>query len=245
MKGNLHQSYAFATIITEKDLMMLSSLVSSTFNFVEYEIKTKDGAEYCVNNIETILRYDNYDYRKIVFFKVKGNKQETDDFVFPNISISLCDSSLYKEACILDIRDMDDAEIAYFSQRIKDYTKQIRAPYWWCHKDIFYFWIGVTLYAFFAAIYLNNVDNTENYNKIYNILVLYGLSALCMVVSMYFGRKIISYFFPEGCFCIGEQAKNVRRKEKYRSISFWTFLITIILGVASNVISHYLINIFF
>ena len=126
MIGNLHKKYEFATIITESDLKAVSALVSSKFEFVKYEIKTKDGAEYCVDNFDDILNYDNHDYRKIVLFRAKGNRNERDSFVFPNISISLYDNSIYQEACILDIKGLDDTEIVYFSQKVKDFTEQIK-----------------------------------------------------------------------------------------------------------------------
>ena len=242
MIGNLHKKYEFATIITESDLKAVSALVSSKFEFVKYEIKTKDGAEYCVDNLDDILNYDNHDYRKIVLFRVKGNRNERDSFVFPNISISLYDNSIYQEACVLDIKGLDDTEIVYFSQKVKDFTEQIKAPYWWYHKDSFYVVLGVILYILFGILYLVNVNNKDAYDKIYNILILQGISAICMFVSMYFGQKLISYIFPEGCFCIGEQKRHIKRKEKYRSIAFWTILVTIILGVISNIISHLVIK---
>ena len=242
MKGNLHKKYEFATIIAEDNLQTLSMLVSSKFEFVKYEIKTKDGAEYCVDKLDDILNYDNHDYRKIVLFRVKGNHNERDSFVFPNISISLYDNSIYQEACVLDIKGLDDTEIVYFSQKVKDFTEQIKAPYWWCHKDSFYVVLGVILYILFGILYLVNVNNKEAYDKIYNILILQGISAICMFVSMYFGQKLISYIFPEGCFCVGEQKRHIKRKEKYRSIAFWTILVTIILGVISNIISHLVIK---
>ena len=242
MKGNLHKVYKFATIITEEDLRSISSLVLSKFDYVRYEIKTKDGAEYCVDNLDSILNYDNHDYRKIVLFRVKGNRRERDSFVFPNISISLYDNSIYQEACILDINGLEDTDIVYFSQKVKDFTNQIKAPYWWCHTDSFYFVLGIILYILFGIIYLINVNNEEAYDKIYNILILQGISAICMFVSMYFGQKLVSYIFPEGCFCIGEQKRYIKRKEKYRSIIFWSILVTIILGVISNIISHLVIK---
>ncbi len=241
MKGSLHQSYDYSSIITADDLKKISSLVTSKFKFVKFEIKTKEGGVYCADKLDDILQYDNHDYRKIVLFRVSGNNQERDSFAFPCISISLYDNSIYKESCTLDIRDVEESEIVYFSQRVKDYTNQIKTPYWWCYKNAFYFCLGIILYILFSIIYFANVNN-DGYNKIYNVLILQGISALCMYISLYFGKKIISYFFPEGCFCIGEQKKHIRRKKKYRDILLWTILVGLAVGIIAGLATTWIAN---
>jgi hypothetical protein len=237
MKGNLHKKYEFATIITEGDLKALSTLVSAKFNFVKYEIKTKDGAEYCADNFDEILGYDNHDYRKIVLFRVKGNRNERDSFIFPNISISLYDNSTYQEACILDIKGLDDTEIVYFSQKVKDFTKQIKAPYWWCHKPAFYCIMSLALYAILTCVFLRDwLTNEEDKAYVFIILLIIGSS--CGMLSVLLGRRIVSWIFPEGCFCIGEQRKYIHRKEKYRGIILGTILIPLIISIVASIIAQ-------
>ena len=240
MKGNLHKKYEFATIITEGDLKALSTLVSSKFDFVKYEIKTKDGAEYCVDNLDKILGYDNHDYRKIVLFRVKGNRNERDSFIFPNISISLYDNSTYQEACILDIKGLHDTEIVYFSQKVKDFTKQIKAPYWWCHKPAFYCIMSLALYAILTCVFLRDwLANEEDKAYVFILLLIIGSS--CGMLSVLFGKRIVSWIFPEGCFCIGEQRKYIHRKEKYRGIILGTILIPLIISIVANIITQTLL----
>lgn len=241
MKGNLHKKYEFATIITESDLKHLSTLVSSKFDFVKYEIKTKDGAEYCVDNLDDILNYDNHNYRKIILFRVKGNRNERDNFIFPNISISLYDNSIYQEACILDIKGLDDTEIVYFSQKIKDFTKQIKAPYWWCHKPAFYCVLSLVLYAVLTCIFLRDWYITEE-DKTYVFIMLLIISSSCGMLSALLGRKVVSWIFPEGCFCIGEQKKYIHRKEKYRGIILWTIFVPLFLSIVAGIITSMFIK---
>lgn len=237
MKGNLHKKYEFATIITEGDLKALSTLVSSKFDFVKYEIKTKDGAEYCVDNLDEILGYDNHDYSKIVLFRVKGNRNERDSFIFPNISISLYDNSTYQEACILDIKGLDDAEIVYFSQKVKDFTKQIKAPYWWCHKPAFYCVMSLVLYTILTYVFFRDwLVNEED--KAYVFIMLSVLGASCGMLSVLLGRRIVSWIFPEGCFCIGEQRKYMHRKEKHRGIILWTIFVPLIISIVASIIAQ-------
>ena len=237
MKGNLHKVYKFATIITDENLRSISSLVSSKFDFVKYEIKTKDGAEYNVDDLDAILKYDNYDYRKIVLFRVKGNRQERDSFVFPNISISLYDNSIYQEACILDIKGLEDTEIVYFSQKVKDFTDQIKAPYWWCHKSAFYCVMGIILYAILVFVSLRNWLSNEE-DKAYVFIMLLIIGSSCGMLSVLLGRRIVSWIFPEGCFCIGEQRKYIHRKEKYRGIILGTILIPLIISIVASIIAQ-------
>lgn len=236
MKGNLHKKYEFATIITERDLKSLSTLVSSKFAFVKYEIKTKDGAEYCVDNLDDILNYDNHDYRKIILFRVKGNRNERDSFIFPNISISLYDNSIYQEACDLDIKGLDDTEIVYFSQKVEDFTRQIKAPYWWCHKPAFYCIVSTTIYFLLTYFFLDDLFANET-DKAFTFINLLMIACTCGMLSVVLGRRFVSWIFPEGCFCIGEQKKHIQRKEKYRGIILWTILVPLIISIVASIIT--------
>ena len=236
MIGNLHKKYEFATIITESDLKAVSALVSSKFEFVKYEIKTKDGAEYCVDNFDDILNYDNHDYRKIVLFRVKGNRNKRDSFVFPNISISLYDNSIYQEACILDIKGLDDTEIVYFSQKVKDFTEQIKAPYWWCHKSFFYCAMSMVLYTILVCVFLRDWFINEE-DKTYVFIMFLIIGSSCGMLSVLLGKRIVSWIFPEGCFCIGEQKKYMNRKEKYK----WTILVPLIISIVAGIITSILV----
>lgn len=242
MKGSLHKKYDFSSIITIDDLKYLSSLILPKFNFVKYHIETKDGARYDINSLDEILQYDNYDDRKIELLSIRANFLSNNSFVYPNIKITLYDNSIYEASCILDINDLEECEIIYYSKKIEEFTKRIRASYWWCHKQTFYNICGILLYFLFALIYIYNTDNNENYNKVYNFLVLQGWAGICMVTTMSFGKRVILYLFPKACFCIGMQKKFLDCKIKCRNFLFITILATIILGVISSIIAHLIIT---
>ena len=89
MNGRFKKKGNYSIIVTPDDLKILSGIVTSDFEEVQYTIKTKDGAEYVLNSIDEILEYSNPSSRRIEMFRVEGNKEKGKGFYLPNISISL------------------------------------------------------------------------------------------------------------------------------------------------------------
>ena len=240
MKGSLKRDYNYSVIITAEDLIELSDLIKNDFIEVSYEIKTKDGARYRINSIDEVLEYNNSDSRKIEMLSIIGNKEIGAHPLLPDICISLFDSSVFDKSCLLELNRMEEKEIVFYTKRIDEFVKKIRAPYWWIHKDGFYWVIGFVLYFILAFLYFSHNSNQES-NKTYNILLLQGVFAFCLGFSMFVLNKIVSFFYPAGCFAIGEQKKHKAKKEKARSIVILTILGATVLGVLSNIIAHYFI----
>ena len=240
MKGHLHKTYDFASIVTEQDLKSLSLLVSSKFDFIKYEFKTKDGEIYSLDNLDDIINFDNPDYRKIVQFRIKGNRNQDSSFVFPNISISLCDNTIYKESCVIDLRNLEDTEITYFSQRINDFVKQIKTPYWWCHKPIFYCAFCTTLYI--GLFFLLNALFAFETDKASILLIRFAIGFFCGYLSFELGTRLVAWLYPEYCFCIGEQKKYIYRKEKSRGIILWSIIAPLLLGIIATIIAPLLLK---
>lgn len=240
MKGNLYKSYDFASIVTKDDLRDLLSLVTTKFEFVKCSIKTKDGAEYNSITLEEVLQYDNCDYRKIICLSIKGNKDESNSFSFPNISITLCDNSVYDKSFILEIRDLEESEIVYYVRKIEDFVKRIRAFYWFVHKIGFYIFLGFLVYLIFALFYLLKIGSSEG--KAYNFLMLQSFALFFCGTSVFWGRKLMSFLFPEFCFCIGELVRYIQKKEKMRTFIFGTLLVGLAISVFASIISHFILS---
>lgn len=244
MEGNLKRDYDFSIIVTADNIKSLSDMVSKDFKEVRYEIKTEDGATYSTEYLNEILEYNNPDSRRIQMFKICGNKENTGSFFSPNLSVTLFDSSIYDKSCILHLNNVEEKDIIYYTNAIDEYVNQIKASYWWIFKERFYWVTGILIYIIFSSIYLTNVNNTDIVNKIYNSLLLQSASAICMVFSMIVFHKIVSYFYPESCFAIGEQEKHKAKKEKIRNLIFGTILGALIIGVVSSIIAYYFIDFF-
>lgn len=244
MIGSLNKSYYFPVIVSTEDLKALADLLSHDFEELQYEINTKEGTRYTLNSIEEILNYSNPDDRKIQRICIKGNKEKDKNFIFPNISVSILDKSKYSKSFELEINKLEEPEICYYSQRVDEFTKRIKAPYWWLHKHTFYFISGILLYLLSAFLYLYNVDNTEPLNKVYNILALNSVGIICMFISMVVLEKIIFFFSPECCIAIGEQKKYKDKLDKRKALIFTTIIATLILGTLSSIIAYYIIQCF-
>ena len=242
MIGNLVQDHEFSIIVTEEDLRLLSNMVTNDFADVRYEINTKDGANYVVTSLEDVLNYSNIESRKIKRICIEGNKEKDQLFVCPNISIALLDTSVYKESVVLSLSKMEEKDIVFYTQKIDEFAKRIKAPYWILHKDSFYWITGISLYVIIGFIYQLCTKHTEVAGRIYDLLILQGVSGACMLFSMFILQRIVSYFFPETIFAIGEQEKYKQKKEKVRYIIFWVIFVTLVLGILSSIIANYIIK---
>jgi len=244
MIGNLNKSYDFPIIVTTEDLKSLSDLLYSGFDELQYNINTKDGARYTLDSLEEVLNFSNPDDRKIQRICIKGNKKKGESFMYPNMSVSLLDKSVFSKSCELEIIQLEETELCYYSQRVEEFVKRIRAPYWWLHKSAFYWITGLLLYFLSAIFYFHHVDNTDPVNRVYNILVLQGVSAFCMFISMVIIEKIVYYFFPECFFAIGEQLKRIEKLNKLKRFIFLTIITALVVGVLSSIIAYYVVRLF-
>lgn len=242
MIGGLNKSFDYPIIVSADDLKMLSDLLSSGFEEFQYSISTKDGARYTLNSIDEVLNYSNSDDRKMQRICIKGNKKKGDSFLYPNISVSLMDKSVFSKSFELEIIQLEETELCYYSQRVEEFIKRIKAPYWWLHKPAFYWIVGVVLYVLSAIFYLLRVDSTELVSRVYNILVLQGVSAFCMFFSMIVIEKIVFRLFPECCFAIGEQKKRKDKLDKRKKLFFVTIILAIVIGVLSSIIAYYIVQ---
>lgn len=244
MIGSLNKSYDFPIIVSTEDLKSLSDLLYSGFEEIQYNINTKDGARYTLNSLDEVLNFSNPDDRKIQRICIEGNKKKGERFMYPNISVSLLDKSVFSKSCKLEINQLEETELCYYSQRVEEFVERIRAPYWWLHKSAFYWITGLLLYFLSAIFYFHHVDNTDPVNRVYNVLVLQGVSAFCMFISMVIIEKIVYYFFPECFFAIGEQLKRIEKLNKLKRFIFLTVIIALVIGVLSSIIAYYIVRLF-
>ncbi len=242
MLGNLVKDWNFSIIVTAEDFKMLSNMVTNDFVEVRYEINTEDGANYTVNTLEEVLSYSNPNSRKVTRFCIMGNKEKDQVFVRPNVSVALLDSSVYKESIVLRLEKMEEKDIVFYTQKIDEFAKRIKAPYWLLNKDWFYWITGISLYFIIGMIYQLYTQHADTTGKIYDILILQGVSAICMLFSMFILQRIVSYFFPETVFAIGEQEKYKHKTERIRHIIFWGIFVSLILGIILSVIASLIVK---
>ena len=241
MKGSLNKSYDFSTIVSSDDLKSLSEILSSGFEELQYCINTNDGARYTLESLDEVLKYSNPNGRKIQKICIKGNKKKGNQFVYPDISVSLLDNSVYTSSCELEIIQLEENEISFYSQKVEEFAKSIRAPHWWLHKKAFYVIVSLALCSLFAFLYLKNTDTAETVNKVYNYIVLQGLSICCALFTMYVIEKLVSYLFPACCFAIGEQKKHMTRLNKVKNVVFIAIILALVIGVLAGVITHFIV----
>lgn len=243
MKGSLNRSYNFPIIVSADDLKSLIEILSSGFEEFQYDINTKDGANYTLNSLEDVLNYSNPEDRKIQRICIKGNKEKGKSFLFPNITISLQDMSVFSKSCNLEIRQLEESDMCLFVQRIDEFTNSVKASYWLLHKTAFYVCVFFLLYFLFAYLYLKNADNYEAVSRLYNFFILQGISILCAGFTMFVIEKSISYLFPKCFISIGEQAKHKDRLDKTRNVILISIILALAIGVLGGILAHFILKI--
>lgn len=243
MNGDLNRRYDFPIIVSSNDLKSLKEMLSSGFVEFQYDINTKDGARYTLGSLEEVLNYSNPEDRMIQRICIKCNKEKGKSFLFPNISISLQDMSLYGKSCVLEIRQLEESEMCLYVQRIDEFTKSIKAPYWWLYKTAFDVCVFIILYSLFAFLYLNAVSAMEAANEVYNFLILQSLSICCAIFTVFVIEKMIPKLCPSCCFVFGEQAKHKERLDKTRNIILISIVLALAVGILGSILAHFILKI--
>ena len=145
MTGSLNKSYSWPIIIEEERLHYLSEMITERFQSVYYKIETIDGASYNLSTIEDVLSYSNPQPRRIIKVGIFGNKEKDTIKIYPDISIFLFDMGKYDKSCILSLNNLEDQEITFLSNRVDEFVKGTRAPYWWLHSNAVYWIVGIML----------------------------------------------------------------------------------------------------
>ncbi len=242
MRGKLTKSYEHSLVITEEHLNCLVAFVEDGFVDIDYIIYTSDGASYKLSAIEDVLSYSNPESRRIIKIVISGNKEHREHALYKDFSISLLDMSKYDKSCILDLNNMEEKDIVFYTQRIDEFVNNAQAPLWWIHNNAVYIVLWLLLYAIAASFYFMKGDKVLLADKAYSILFLNGVSAICAAVSAFFVRWVVRKLYPEGGFAIGEQVNVLTRISKTRNMILITILGTIVLGIISGVITHLIVS---
>ena len=241
MIGSLNKSFDYAIIIDPDRMKSLVDIIKSGFETISYEIKTVEGASYKMNTIENVVSYNNPTPRKIEKIVISANKQPETLKLFPDFSISLFDSSQYSSSCILTLNNMDEKDIAFWSQRIEEFVKSSRTSYWWVHKPVMYWALGALLYFVFFVWYYAKTGKDGLTNGL-STLSLMGISVFCFYISWRLIKKGAEYLFPEGGFMIGEQINIFQKREKVRSIVLISIAVSLVIGVISGIIVNCIVS---
>lgn len=235
MKGSISKSYKFSTIISCKDLQRLNDFIASEYNFLKYKITTIDGAKYETEDFNEILKYDNYNSRKIEQIIISANHAEKEFRFLNDFEIELNDSSRYPDSINYTIRNVSEKEIASYTSQLKDLIMSFKAQSSWIHN----IWIllafnGVMLLIFhfsFLHFFRDKIDETLLY--LYPIFISFSIAW----ISSWVFSKTSTFLYPKTVFCIGKQIDFFDSRKKTRN----TILIVIILGLILSIVGSLIV----
>lgn len=241
MIGALDKVYTRSIMVDEDQLRYLSEIVVERFDEVEYVIHTVDGASYHLPTIDEVIKYRNPEVRQIVKIDIHAEKNKEQRGLYPSLSISLFDRTKQDLSCILSLKDLDEAEITFLDQRVKEFVKKNQIRYWWIHTFAFYLIISLIMYVGVLTVYNLNIRNGVWAEESKNSTVLLLWSFVCMFASFFCVKKVVNSMFHQGGFSIGEQKETVMKRER-RRIALLKTISTIVLGVVSGIILNYILN---
>ena len=229
--------YCFCPIIVdESQLRYLSEMVKERFGEVEYEIETIEGVQYEYSSIDDLLAYNNPNSRKITKISIRGNLYNGGSSSVPELYLSIGDRSKSELSCYMQLRCLDESDIAYFKNRMEDFVKDYCVKYWWMYKPVFYWIFGGCLYLLLAAILPWYIGGEYYVYISHNIVAKLCWPMLCMAVTILLIKKGLGWLFPAGGFRIGDQVKVLDGKVKVRK-----WILGLITAVVTGLIVGYLV----
>lgn len=229
-------------IIDEKHLLHLIDIIEEHFPSISFEMATTDGACYKLSNLEEILSYSNPGTRKIKKIKISANKYVDKQKLLPDCSIILSDITKYATSCNLDLQNLEEQEIAFFTQRIDEFVKSARVSYWWLHKPMIYMSLGIVLFISFEIWYYLCYNKGQLSEGPLSIFSQFSISFICIWFSIVVVKKVVCFFYPESGFALGEQIKFFKEREKVRNIIGVSIIIALFVGVLSSIIAHAIVS---
>ena len=237
MKGSKTKYYNRPMILDKGQLQYLTRMVEERFGEVRYEIKTSNGDEYDYNTFDELLAYNNPNSHKITAIYIRGRKSENGSSSLSELSISIYDRSNNVLSCYMDLRNLDEAEIEYFSNRIEGFVKDNSVAYWWMYKPGIIMALYCFLYTIIGVCFSWYMNKEYGLDIDHNIIWLVCWMVICMGVTVFLMKRFLGYLFPAGGFLIGEQVKAMERRMKIRK-----WILGIITTVITGVIVAYLIR---
>lgn len=222
--------YSRPIIVDEDNFRYLSKMVKDRFGEVKYGIETIDGTQYEYSNVDDLLAYRNPSSRKIISISIRGNKYIDGSSSVPELYLSITDRSKSELSFYIQLRCLEESDIAFFKSRMDNFVKDYSVESWWMYKRICYWPFGACLYLMLAAIlpwYIGREYNVDVFN---NIVAKLCWSLACMAVTILLIKKCLWWLFPAGGFRIGDQINVLDRKAEVRK---WIlrFIATVVSGV--------------
>lgn len=216
MIGSATKYYFRPIIVDEGQLRYLSKKVKERFGDIEYGIETIDGVQYEYGDIDELLAYNNSNSRKIVRISIRGRNYNGGSSSVPEISLSILDRSISELSCYMQLKGLEEYDIAFFKSMMDDFIKDYGVAYWWMYKPICYWFYGACMYLLFATVLPWYVGKECHIDISHNIVVQMCWSAFCMVLTVLLIHEGLWRLFPAGGFLIGEQVRVIDMKLKVR-----------------------------
>ena len=228
-----------AIIISAESLQNLCDIVLKHCERIEFSAETYAKTSITFDNLEELLKYDNFKPRRIISLELTGYNDH-----FRTISIEIGDvnfSPIVNYGCTMRSNycfSSVDSETVF----IKDldiWYQKAKSNYWLIGKFSFMGLLFVpsaivTLIRFIFGI-RTDID-LSNSMVLIALLIVLALCAAVMTVLKLIDAYVLGNLFPAVVFQWGEEIKRFKKWDKLRSNLLWAIIIALIMGVVGNYI---------
>lgn len=246
--GKATKTFSDAIVVWPEDLRHLDSFLQRKFSHIEYVAKTEDNTELGPTNLNTLLEYENPDFRKLDSITIRATNADGDNVANEEVEIVLGNTGPFSYVTAL-------VKLAFSDINTKvpiedEIIKRVRAMhpwYSWLTKIPFKYSIPLVLFILSFALNLINVIKkiyhfesasvtnqfTFSDNESFSATVL--IVGVLLIIGYMIDRSR-DYLFPRYFFCIGRQLNKFKKKQNVAYTIFGIILLGIAINIASSMI---------
>ncbi|HEY3312153.1 MAG TPA: hypothetical protein VGK00_10990 [Anaerolineales bacterium] len=238
MKTNISKTISHSLLVDSDDILSIHSFISSKYNRVIIVGKCNDGSQLEITDIQDLLQFENLNYRKIesiTFYAGNNNGEDEEKF-----SLNIQDRTFYSSELI--VSSNDDQKALYVTQEILKRLADTKPSYDWVARISVLTALLIFLLSLWfvlqASVYLKIIhiqgEISDGVGAFNNAIFF----AIILIAITYPIDRLRKYLYPKLFFLLGKQKKTIETIRFWRNFIFVTVILTIILGIAVNVITN-------
>ena len=242
MKTNINRKKNHALLITQEDLQGIVSFLKKEYEYLLVIATCSEGSELKTEDFDEILKYENQNFRRIEEMRIEaGVIGITESYCV--LSIQDAGFSSYKIAVV----DHDDKKALKVADELAKRFKECKPWYSMLSKLTLLSLLSWSYLLYGSFEFWSYLLRYGKLPKLADFSLMAALSLaipfiLIVIGLLYYDRKVWEWLFPKIWISLGRQIKESEKRAKIRNYLVIGVGATMIIGIAVNIISHYLLN---
>ena len=218
------------------NLARTAELLSRNYSAPQLEANCSDGSEFTFDSIDQLFDYENPNYRRIESITITfGDRNDGG-----RIHLSSDTFASYR----VYIHDTDDARAYLVANEIEMRLKSCKPSYSALTRLPSAAYLGIPIAGFFVVYYWIDilkdgilVTRPLSVSHLYVVLPIVLIAAMLLRIL----DRAWQWLFPKAWFSLGKQQNEHRRRSQVRTRLLIGSAMTIGLGIASNILTRWII----